>query len=275
MHKTLLTGAVLVVAALCVSGAEAQSKVAATASVHVAEQFSALHEVLDRTADDLLADAVGRMADAANDSHGSVPPHSPELVLRNFDQKYRPNLSPSATAALRRLDQLRPTLNRILESEGIPQEMASVVIVESGGRSTALSPKGALGLWQLMPDTARRYGLVVTPTRDERLDIEKSTRVAAHYLRDLYQQFGSWPLALAAYNAGEQRVQRAVARAGIADFIQLSSLRLLPQETRNYVPAVLSAMQLLGVSHLPVEPRQTAKQNDSNGITFAVPGAQP
>jgi hypothetical protein len=275
MHKALLTAATLALAALCVSGAEAQSIVTATASVHVAEQFSALHEVLDRTANDLLADAVGRMADAANDSRGSVPPHSPELVVRNFDQKYRPNLSPGVTATLRRLDQLRPALNRILESEGIPQEMASVVMVESGGRSTALSPKGALGLWQLMPDTARRYGLVVTPSRDERLDVEKSTRVAAHYLRDLYQQFGSWPLALAAYNAGEQRVQRAVARAGIADFIQLSSLRLLPPETRNYVPAVLSAMQLLGVSHLPVEPRQTAKQSDSNGIIFAVPGAQP
>jgi hypothetical protein len=275
MHKALLTGAALVLAALCVSGAEAQSKVAATASVHVAEQFSALHEVLDRTADNLLADAVGRMADAANDNHGGGPPHFPELLVRNFDQKYRPNVSPGVAAALRRLSQLRPLLIPILEDEGIPQEIAAVVVVESGGRSNALSPKGALGLWQLMPETARRYGLVVTPSRDERLDVERSTCAAAHYLRDLYQQFGSWPLALAAYNAGEQRVQRAVARAGIADFIQLSSLRLLPQETRNYVPAVLSAMQLLGVSHLPVEPRQTAKQNDSNGITFAVPGAQP
>jgi len=275
MHKALLTGAALVLAALCVSGAEAQSKVAATASVHVAEQFSALHEVLDRTANDLLADAVGRMADAADDSRGSVPPHSPELVVRNFDQKYRPNLPHSVGVAMKRLDTLRLLLNPILEREGVPEEMASVVLVESGGRSTALSPKGALGLWQLMPDTARRYGLVVTASRDERLDIEKSTRAATHYLRDLYQQFGSWPLALAAYNAGEQRVQRAVERAGITDFIQLSSLRLLPQETRNYVPAVLSAMQLLGVSHLPVEPRQTAKQSDSNGIIFAVPGAQP
>ena len=275
MHKALLTGATLVFAALCVSGAEAQSKVAATASVHVAEQFSALHEVLDRTANDLLADAVGRMADAADDSRGSVPPHSPELVVRNFDQKYRPNLPHSVGVAMKRLDTLRLLLNPILEREGVPEEMASVVLVESGGRSTALSPKGALGLWQLMPDTARRYGLVVTASRDERLDIEKSTRAATHYLRDLYQQFGSWPLALAAYNAGEQRVQRAVERAGITDFIQLSSLRLLPQETRNYVPAVLSAMQLLGVSHLPVEPRQTAKQSDSNEVIFAVPGAQP
>src|ERR1039458_5516913 len=215
------------------------------------------------------------MADAANDDRGSVRVRSPESLVRNFDEKYRSNLSTGVSAAMRRLDRVRPLLSPILEREGVPQEIASVVVVESGGRTTALSPKGALGLWQLMPDTARRYGLVVTPSRDDRLDVERSTRVAAHYLRELYQQFGSWPLALAAYNAGEQRVRRAVERAGTQDFIQLSSLRLLPQETRNYVPAVLSAMQLLGVSHLPVEPWQSAKQYDSNRIIFAIPGAQP
>ena len=275
MFKPLLAGAVLVFAAFGLSTAGAQTKPAATASLQAPDQFSAIHDVLDRTANDVLADAVQRMADAADDRQGSVPPHSPESLVRDFDQKYRSNLSPGVSAALRRLDQLRPLLIPILEDEGIPQEIAAVVVVESGGRSNALSPKGALGLWQLMPDTARRYGLVVTPSRDERLDVDRSTRAAARYLRDLYQQFGSWPLALAAYNAGEQRVQRAVERAGTPDFIQLSSLRLLPQETRNYVPAVLSAMQLLGVSYLPVEPRQTAKQNDPNGIIFAVPGAQP
>ena len=277
MFKPLLTGAVLVVAAFGLPTAGAQTKPAATASMQATDQFSAIHESLDRAADDVLADAVQRMADAANDSHshGAVPPRSPELLVRDFDQKYRSGLTPSVGAAMKRLDQLRPTLSRILESEGVPQEIVSVVVVESGGRTNALSPEGARGLWQLMPDTARRYGLVVTPSRDERLDVERSTRAAARYLRDLYQQFGSWPLALAAYNAGEQRVQRAVERAGITDFIQMSGLRLLPQETRNYVPAVLSAMQLLGASHLPVEPRQTAKQTGSNGIIFAVPGAQP
>src|SRR5271157_1051633 len=275
MFKPRLTGAVLFVAAFGLLTAGAQTKPAATASTQVPDQFSAIHESLDRAADDVLADAVHRMADAANDSHRVVPPRSPELLVRDFDQKYRSDLSPSVGAAMKRLDQLRPTLSRILGSEGVPQDIVSVVVVESGSRTNALSPKGALGLWQLMPDTARRYGLVVTPSRDERLDVERSTRAAARYLRDLYQQFGSWPLALAAYNAGEQRVQRAVERAGITDFIQLSSQRLLPQETRNYVPAVLSAMQLLGISHLPAEPRQTAKQTDSNGIIFAVPGAQP
>ena len=74
---------------------------------------------------------------------------------------------------------------------------------------------------------------------------------------------------------GEQRVQREVERASTVDFIQLSRLQLLPQVTRNYVPAVLSAMQLLGVSYLPVEPQSSAKQNDLNGIIFAAPGAQP
>ena len=275
MFKPLLTGALLVVAAFGLPTAGAQTKPPATASMRATDQFSAIHDVLDRTADDVLADAVQRMTNAADGRQGSILPHSPELLVRDFDQKYRSNLSAGVSSALRRLDQLRPLLIPILEDEGIPQEIAAVVVVESGGRSTALSPKGALGLWQLMPDTARRYGLVVTPARDERLDVERSTRAAAHYLRDLYQQFGSWPLALAAYNAGEQRVQRAVERAGTPDFIQLSSLRLLPQETRNYVPAVLSAMQLLGVSRLPVEPRQTAKQNDSNGIIFAAPAAQP
>jgi membrane-bound lytic murein transglycosylase B len=274
MYKTLLTGAVLVLAGFGRSTAVAQSTVAAAAPVRAADQFSSVHEALDRTANDLLADAVQRMADAANDDRGGVDPRTPESLVGDFDQNYRPNLSPGIAAALKRLDQLRPLLNPILEREGVPKEIASVVVVESGGRSSALSPKGALGLWQLMPDTARRYGLTVTSMRDDRLDIERSTGAAARYLRDLYQQFGSWPLAFAAYNAGEKAVQRAIDRAGTPDFIQLSSLRLLPQETRNYVPAVLSAMQLLGASDLPLEQRQTAKRNGPS-IIFAASGAQP
>jgi membrane-bound lytic murein transglycosylase D len=80
-------------------------------------------------------------------------------------------------------------------------------------------------------------------------------------LRDLYQRFGSWPLALAAYNAGEQALQKAVERSGTHDFVELSSLRLLPQETRNYVPAVLSVMQLLGNYQLPAPRRSPHKPN--------------
>ena len=275
MYKALFTGAVLAVLGFGLSSISAQSKLAVVASIQAPDEFSAIHDSLDRTANSLLADAVQRMAAAANDDRGRGEPDTPESLVRDFDQNYRPNVSPGVAAALRRLDQLRPLLNPILEHEGVPLEVASVVVVESGSRSSALLPKGALGLWQLMPDTARRYGLTVTSTRDDRLDIERSTGAAARYLRDLYQQFGSWPLALAAYNAGEKAVQRAIDRVGAPDFIRLSSLRLLPQETRNYVPAVLSAMQMSGVSRLPLEPSPTVKKDDSRRIIFAASGALP
>jgi membrane-bound lytic murein transglycosylase D len=140
---------------------------------------------------------------------------------------------------------LRPTLEPILREEGVPPQMAAVVLVESGGRMTALSPKGARGLWQIMPDTARRYGLVVSDAVDERLDPYKSTRAAARYLRDLYTQFGDWPLALAAYNAGEDAVQRALVRASSRDFHSIARLGTLPLETQNYVPAVLNAIDVM------------------------------
>ena len=96
-----------------------------------------------------------------------------------------------------------------------------------------------------MPDTARRYGLVVTTTVDERLDPYKSTHAAARYLRDLHTQFGNWPLALAAYNAGEDTVQRALDRASAREFNSIARAGMLPPETRRYVPAVLNAIGLM------------------------------
>jgi soluble lytic murein transglycosylase-like protein len=131
------------------------------------------------------------------------------------------------------------TLDGILRTQGLPPQLISVVAVESGFKPWALSPKGALGLWQLMPETARRYGLVVNEARDDRRDPAKSTHAAAQYLKDLYGQFGSWPLALAAYNAGEVRVQNAIDRFQTRDFWTLSAKLALPDETRRYVPAVL------------------------------------
>jgi membrane-bound lytic murein transglycosylase D len=158
-----------------------------------------------------------------------------------------------ANRSLARLDLLRPIIEPELARAGLPVELSGMVQVESGAQTFALSPRGARGLWQLMPDTARRYGLTVTTERDERLDTYRSTRAAARYLRTLYAQFGNWSLVFAAYNAGEQTVQRAIDRSGTTDFIQLS--RLLPAETRSYVPAVWASFpQCSEVEGCRIEP---------------------
>lgn len=131
-------------------------------------------------------------------------------------------------------------LHKTLEAEGVPAELLSVGWVESRFDSQAMSPKGARGVWQLMPATARRYGLVVSAERDDRTALGPSTRAAARHLANLHRQFGDWLLALAAYNAGADRVESAIARAGSRDFWQARPW--LPVETQNYVPAVLAAM---------------------------------
>jgi membrane-bound lytic murein transglycosylase D len=94
-----------------------------------------------------------------------------------------------------------------------------------------------------MPETARRYGLVVDSRRDERLDPLKATHAAAQYLGDLHAEFQDWPLALAAYNAGEDRVERALEQLGARDFWTLSRFAAVPHETRRYVPAVLARVE--------------------------------
>jgi hypothetical protein len=167
-----------------------------------------------------------------------------------------------------RLNLLRPAVEPILKSHGVPIDLAAVILVESGGRATALSPKGARGLWQLMPDTARRYGLRVDEIRDDRLDLFRSTDAAAQYLHDLYVQFGDWKLALAAYNTGEANVGVAILRAHTQDFDQLANLRVLPLETRNYVPRVLATAQLIGQSSALVDGRSPV----STIVVFAVSG---
>jgi hypothetical protein len=145
-----------------------------------------------------------------------------------------------------RLALARTTLGPILAEERVPVELLSVAYVESGFNPLALSPKGARGIWQFMPATARRYGLAVDGDLDHRTHPEHATRAAARYLRDLYGQFGDWKLALAAYNAGEGRVWGVIRRTGIRDFDEMSRRGLLPAETRAYVPSVLAVWSRLG-----------------------------
>ncbi len=128
----------------------------------------------------------------------------------------------------------------ILKQEGVPQDLIYLAQAESGFQPLAVSRAGARGIWQFMGSRAHGYGLQRSMWVDDRQDPEKSTRAAAHHLRDLYAQFGDWYLAMAAYNSGPGTVQAAVKRTGYADFWELYRRNVLPKETRNYVPIILA-----------------------------------
>ncbi len=199
--------------------------------------FTGYDDSLTKAADTLLASAPQRTTGASGStivreiSNEAHPMHH-EIPARLWRG--------GSSIAAARLDWILPAIDPILQSRGVPLDLAAVVLVESGGRADALSPKGARGLWQLMPDTARRYGLRVDDMQDDRIDLFRATDAAAQYLRDLYLRFGDWKLALAAYNTGEANVGNAITKAHTQDFDQLVRLRLLPLETRNYVPRILA-----------------------------------
>jgi len=130
---------------------------------------------------------------------------------------------------------LVPTLKPIFASERVPTELIWIAEVESSFDARARSPVGAAGLFQLMPATAKRYGLRGWP-RDQRYQPEPSARAAAKYLKQLHGQFGDWPLVVAAYNAGEGTVQRLLDRYNTRSFDRIATH--LPAETQMYVPKV-------------------------------------
>jgi membrane-bound lytic murein transglycosylase D len=147
---------------------------------------------------------------------------------------------------LRRSGKYRDVFAEILKQRKLPLDLAAVAFVESGLWPTAVSKAGATGLWQFMPETARAYGLQVQDEFDERRSIWRSTEAAADHLRDLYEQVGSWELALAAYNMGYPRLSRVLQDAGTADFWAVSSASGgLPRETALYVPKVLAVAVVL------------------------------
>lgn len=132
-------------------------------------------------------------------------------------------------------------LKAIFRDEGIPPELVWIAEVESRFDPLAESTSGALGMFQFMPDTAARFGLQVEPWYDERVSPEKSARAAAQYLRVLHRQFGSWPLALAAYNAGEGFIGRMLEKYTAHSFEDIAAH--LPDQTRRYVPKVLETVE--------------------------------
>lgn len=143
---------------------------------------------------------------------------------------------------LERSTRYLPLMRQVLREEGLPEDLVYLPIVESGFSSSAHSIASAVGYWQFIRATGKRYDLRIDPYIDERMDPVDSTRAAARYLKALYNLFGDWYLALASYNTGENRVKRLVMKYGTRDYWQLSKYRQLPRETREYVPKYLAAV---------------------------------
>lgn len=142
---------------------------------------------------------------------------------------------------LTRLNHYKPLVEKIFAQFQLPGELVFLSLVESGFNPKAYSRARAAGPWQFMKATGKLYGLRVDEYVDERRDPIKSTVAAARYLRDLYDLFGTWPLAMAAYNAGERKIQRALRKAKAETFWEIAQTKFIRRETREYVPRFMAA----------------------------------
>jgi len=162
----------------------------------------------------------------------------------NFVTRFQTSLRSFYTRALSRSGRYVPRMSSILEKKGLPQELAYLPLIESGYSPHAVSRAGAVGPWQLIYGTGRRYGLRIDRYVDERRDPVKSTEAAAEYLKDLHDMFGDWHLSLAAYNTGEQNIARILERRRFESFWDMSERGYLYQETSDFVPEFLAALQI-------------------------------
>lgn len=199
-------------------------------------------------------------ADLASTAH-DVPIPLNDRVLA-YVQLFQGRLRDWFEAGLNRGTQYMPMIHGVFRAEGLPLDLAYVALIESAFKPQALSRAKAKGVWQFMRGTAIENGLKHDWYIDERADPEKATVAAARYLKTLHRMFdGDWHLALASYNGGPGRVQRALKASGASDFWQLSrSTRHLPRETREYVPMILAAAiigrnpTLYGFDVVPLDP---------------------
>jgi membrane-bound lytic murein transglycosylase D len=171
-----------------------------------------------------------------------------------------------------------PMIREIFQEHGLPEDLAYLAMIESGFKPHAYSHAHACGMWQFIQGTGRRYGLAINNYVDERRDPVKATHAAANYLLDLYKQFGSWYLAAASYNCGENRVQREIDSSNHRNFWELSANQCLPSETKNYVPQMIAATiiaknpEKFGFKNIPYLPPleyDTVKVNQPTSLEAA------
>ena len=142
---------------------------------------------------------------------------------------------------LERSTRYAPYIQKELAKHNLPQDLLYVAMIESGFNPIVKSHAGAVGIWQFIKPTAKRYGLKINGWLDERRNFVKATHAAINYQKDLYNMFGSWYLVSASYNSGEGRVKRLIQKYGTKDFWELARRGALPKETMNYVPKIIAA----------------------------------
>jgi len=168
--------------------------------------------------------------------------------VRYFIDYFTKRARPFFEQSLARAGRYLPMIATAFSDAGLPQELAYLALVESAFQTDAKSSKGAVGLWQFIPNTARLHGLRIDRWVDERRDPEKATRAAAAYLKELHDYYGRWYLAAAAYNAGPGTIDRALQSSRAQDFWGLKAQ--ISQETRNYVP------KFVAIATIAVEPEK-------------------
>jgi membrane-bound lytic murein transglycosylase D len=168
-------------------------------------------------------------------------------MIQQFINYYRGRGRKTMEVGLYRSGMFMSMARRIFREEGIPENVAWLGQVESAWKPTAMSWASASGLWQFIPGTGARFGLRRTAYVDERNGFDDATRASARYLKFLFNRYKNWELAIAAYNCGEGNVDRAIRRAGVANF--WSAYPYLPRETRNYVPNILATILIANSPH--------------------------
>ena len=189
-------------------------------------------------------------------------------VTKKYIDTYSTRMKGSVAIMLASSNFYNPIFEEALERYDLPLELKYLPVIESGLRPSATSRVGAAGLWQFMLTTGKRYGLEVNTLVDERRDPIKSSEAAARYLRDLYDMFGDWGLAIAAYNCGEGNVQKAILRSGSQESADFWSVyNRLPRETRGYVPAFIAATYIMNYyCEHGIVPRETTLPLESDTV---------
>ena len=167
-------------------------------------------------------------------------------IINTYIKKYRRG----SERLLGLSEQFFPLYEAEFQKQGLPSELKYLSVIESGLKPNALSVSGAAGLWQFMKGTGKLYGLRINSAVDERRDPIKSTQAASEYLKDLYQQFGDWTLALAAYNCGPGNVRKALRKSQEEEFWSMKGRGYLPKETRRYIPKYVAMSYLMNYSHI-------------------------